>query len=849
MKLYLPFLIGSLLCGFAVSETYYVDSRSGDDAKPGTTPETAWKSLDKVNAAVFKPADKILFAAGSTYTGQLKPQGSGESADRRPNLISIDQYGDGPKPRIDAEGKYNAALYLYNVQYWSVANLELTNTGSDRQPGRCGVAVHIRDFGTASYIALRNLYIHDVNGSLVKQRGGGQGILWQNEGRQTPSHFEGLFIEDCHIVRCERNAIIGAGYSRRENGKLWHPSRNVVIRNNLLEEIPGDGIVPLGCDGALVEHNVMRNCMRLLPDGEAAAGIWPWACDNTVIQHNEVSGHKAPWDAQGFDSDWDCTNTVIQYNYSHDNEGGFLLVCNNGEAGKDTGINDGTIVRYNLSVNDGLRMQPTREGMFSPTFHITGPVTNTKIYNNVVIVPKKPDAKIDTTLIKMDNWGGPWPEDTLFVNNIFYVEDQASYDWGQSIRHLFSNNLFYGTHKNRPPDAYAILADPKFAGPIYRGEGVDKLRAFMLKADSPCINAGMMIDPRAADFWGNGLIGKSDIGIHEKQSVQLDPPSGTEEISYVDAHDPHIIRSGDYYYVYSTGRRGQILSAVRSKDLKHWYRIESPLRTLPKWINNEIPGCRGLWAPDIHLVNGRYCLYYSASTFGSQRSLIGMISNKTLDPENPDYLWVDEGRIIDSNPSLDFNAIDAGLLTDRQGRLWMTWGSYWGGIKLMELNPGTGLPLGDGAVIHSLARREQGTTAIEGAYLVEREGWYYLFVSFDTCCQGVESNYKIMVGRSKEVTGPYVDAGGTPMMDGGGTLVLEGSGRWIGPGHNSVLNDDGAYHLVYHTYDGENRGTPVLQIRPLTWDADGWPTPGEIMDSYNMSPHPNFRGPRQRPQP
>ena len=137
--------------------------------------------------------------------------------------------------------------------------------------------------------------------------------------------------------------MIWWGYSTRD---FWYPNRNVVVRNNLIEEVPGDGIVPIGCDGALIEYNIMRNCTDLLPDGEYAAGIWPWSCDNTLIQYNEVSDHKAPGDAQGYDSDNNCNNTIIQYNYSHDNEGGFLLICDTGESvmPENIGTNN-TIIR------------------------------------------------------------------------------------------------------------------------------------------------------------------------------------------------------------------------------------------------------------------------------------------------------------------------------------------------------------------------------------------------------------------------------------------------------------------------------------------------------------------------
>ena len=291
-------------------------------------PRRAWRSLNKVNEITFKPGDRILFAANSRYTGQLKPRGCGGLINGKVRPVVVDMYGEGKKPCIDAQGKYESALYLYNVEYWEVSNLEITNKGAERQAMRMGVYAHINDFGTANHIHLKNLFVYDVNGSLIKKKGAGHGIAWRNEGENKKSRFNGLLIQGCHLIRCERNGITGSGYWERD--KIWYPSLNVVIRNNLLEEIPGDCIVPVGCDGALVEHNVVRNCTRLLPVGQTAAGIWGWGCDNTVIQFNEVSDHEAPWDGQGFDSDWDCRNTIIQYNYSHDNEGGFLLICNNG---------------------------------------------------------------------------------------------------------------------------------------------------------------------------------------------------------------------------------------------------------------------------------------------------------------------------------------------------------------------------------------------------------------------------------------------------------------------------------------------------------------------------------------
>ncbi len=489
----------------AAAADFFIDSRGGSDQAAGTSSETAWQSLAPVNHKTFESGDRILLKAGSRFRGQLKPRGSGSMVGAVAKPIVIDRYGDGPRPRIDGEGVMPATIHLFNVEYWEVHNLEITNLGRERRPGRRGVLIEIDDFGTAHHLQLHDLYIHDVNGSLVKKRGGGSAIKWLNRGDIKRSRFDGLLIEGCHLAKCERNGINAGGYTRRNN---WYPSLNVVIRHNLLEQIPGDGIVPIGCDGALVEHNVMRNCPRLLPAGEAAAGIWPWSSDNSVIQHNEVSDHKAPWDAQGFDSDWNCRNTLIQYNYSHDNDGGFLLICNAGHVKMPANIgNIGTVVRYNISVNDGLRPQPTpRKGMFSPTFHISGPCRDTQIYNNLIHIAKKPASNIDRTILQMDNWGGPWPENTAFWNNIFYAEEPTSYDDGEATGTVFDSNLYFHTHQNRPQDRRAIMEAPRFVGLEPLTRGAEKLKQFRLSPESPCIGRGKVVPGSGGvDFFGRPL--------------------------------------------------------------------------------------------------------------------------------------------------------------------------------------------------------------------------------------------------------------------------------------------------------------------------------------------------------
>lgn len=415
------------LCSTTLASTYYVNPASGLDSNEGTGSDRPWASLRRVNEQVFKPGDKILFAAGSSFSGQLELKGSGSSA----TPIRVDRYGDGSNPAIHGRGEKLHTVLLENVEYWELRNLEVTNTGDESQAERRGVIVRARDFGDCHHIVLEGLEIHHVNGSLVKKIGGGSGILWENRGDKIKTRFVGLQILNCHIHHCERNAINSKGNARRDR---WYPSLDVVIRGNLIEHVLGDGIVPIGTEGALIEYNVIRKGVDALPKSEAAAGIWPWSSDRTLIQFNEVSDHRAKWDGQGFDADYNCFGTVIQFNYSHDNWGGFLLVCNQG-ASYGSPINMGTkdtIIRYNLSINDGVRPYETRRGFFSPTFHISGPVENTKIYRNIIIIPSKPLAAIKNSLLVAGEWGNAYPDGIEFYENIVRAPQAPTVDWTES---------------------------------------------------------------------------------------------------------------------------------------------------------------------------------------------------------------------------------------------------------------------------------------------------------------------------------------------------------------------------------------------------------------------------------
>ncbi|HEX8400141.1 MAG TPA: arabinan endo-1,5-alpha-L-arabinosidase [Allosphingosinicella sp.] len=309
------------------------------------------------------------------------------------------------------------------------------------------------------------------------------------------------------------------------------------------------------------------------------------------------------------------------------------------------------------------------------------------------------------------------------------------------------------------------------------------------------------------------------------------PPTGSIPLggAIAPVHDPAILKDGGTYYLFATGNLGDsegLLALRTSADLTNWQLRGPSYRQLPAWTATAVPGAAGMWAPDILRVGNEYRLYYSVSTFGSNRSAIGLATTSVLDPGAPAANWVDRGPVIQSVPTDNYNAIDPMVFSDADGRMWMAFGSFWSGIKLIQLDPATGLRL-PGDTLRPLASRPN-PGAVEAPFVIRHDGFYYLFVSFDFCCRGASSTYNTVVGRSQSPTGPYLNRDGRSMLDGGGTPVLasgQGSGaRFVGRGHVAILQDAAGDHIVYHAYDTGRNGLPTLQIQRLTWDAAGWPS-------------------------
>jgi len=308
----------------------------------------------------------------------------------------------------------------------------------------------------------------------------------------------------------------------------------------------------------------------------------------------------------------------------------------------------------------------------------------------------------------------------------------------------------------------------------------------------------------------------------------------------VDVHDPAMAKEGDTYYLFSSGPG---ITFYSSKDMINWKLRGRVFPGDPSWAKGVASGFNGhVWAPDIAHHDGKYYLYYAVSASGQNSSAIGVTINKTLDPGSPDYQWEDQGMVLRSTPNRDlWNAIDPNIIVNENGTPWMSFGSFWSGIKLVKLDS-SWTALAEPQEWDSLAKRERsvfvddrvpGPAEIEGPFIFKKGDYYYLFVSWGLCCRGKDSTYKIMIGRSKDVKGPYLDKDGKSLAQGGGSLVLAGNKDWAGMGGCSAYVFDGKDYLVFHAYETADNGLQKLKIAEIKWDEKQWPVIDEkVLDEY-----------------
>ncbi|RZM24985.1 MAG: arabinan endo-1,5-alpha-L-arabinosidase [Pedobacter sp.] len=309
--------------------------------------------------------------------------------------------------------------------------------------------------------------------------------------------------------------------------------------------------------------------------------------------------------------------------------------------------------------------------------------------------------------------------------------------------------------------------------------------------------------------------------------------AGSQQLQQnISVHDPVMTKDGDTFYVFATGRGINVWS---SKDKINWKREKAVFSEGPQWAINAVKGFKDfIWAPDIQFINGKYYLYYCVSVFGKNTSAIGVATNATLDEKSPSFKWQDHGFILESIPGkTNWNAIDPNVFIDADKNAWLTFGSFWGGIQLLKLNKDlVSVSTQSLKAIKTIASYRNATNtdveetqanAIEAPFVFKKGKYYYLFASIGFCCRGSKSTYRMIVGRSKEMSGPYLDEKGRDMNEGGGLLIMKGNADWYGVGHNAAYTFDCSDYLLFHGYDAKDKAKPKLRIEQLIW-KNGWPS-------------------------
>ena len=491
--------------------TIYVDSTGGNDKNDGFSESKAIKTIYELGKRSVQPGDKILLKAGGTYTGQMRLTASGWDG----NPIIIDQYGKGAKPKIVGKGDYAVNIIGENM---TVRNLDISNPR-----GNTGITIETAVAGATKNITVSNCDIHDVKGDAnYSHESGGIHIVAKTGGTKAaavPSWFENLNIQNNSFVNVSRSGVFmhsfwtskdGSGYNNYvSDSNGWYPAKGVKISGNSMNKIGGDGIVVIGAESPVMEKNILLYGQTQGRKGTFNAGIWPMVCNNAVMQYNEVgymSLDNGAGDGQGFDIDGTNRNAILQYNYSHNNDGGFLLMC---AAAND--YNQGAIVRNNLSVND-----TSVAGRAMVT--ISGPVSNAKIYNNTVYMGSGTAAKFN--LIHADDFteSGAVSKNISFTNNVFSAASgkTITYIWKSMDDYTFDNNVFHGL--SAPSNQNISIKntktfDPQFVQAGATGNGRNIGEKYRPKAGSPLLSGGTVISNNGGkDYFGKSTNGKGYYG-------------------------------------------------------------------------------------------------------------------------------------------------------------------------------------------------------------------------------------------------------------------------------------------------------------------------------------------------
>ncbi|WLQ52741.1 right-handed parallel beta-helix repeat-containing protein [Streptomyces poriferorum] len=486
---------------------HHVDCRSTDGPANGS-PAHPWHTLGQVNSLSLGAGDRLLLARGSRCTGTLTPQGAG----RPGHPLVIGAYGEGAKPVIDGAGAPDTVL-LHNTEWVEVSGLEITNAGNPAHNKR-GVHVLLDDYGTGTHYRLTDLDIHDVLGDDTKHTGGSAGILFSVTGSKVETRFDDVRVEGNTLRTVDREGIyFASSWNNRPaitdydpTGPRWLAATRVVVRGNTLEDLGGDGIVMTATDGALVERNTVRGFQRR--SAGYNAGIWPWNADHTVFQYNDVSGGETTRDGMAYDVDEGSFGTVFQYNYSHDNAGGFFLVCTAG------GTLGDAVIRYNISQNDRFRGMETCSGSFD----------DVRFLNNTIYIA----PGITQTVV---NENTAQRHDIAFRNNVVVKEGAGTATFTlRSGGVNVSDNVLHNV-TGAPVNPGGGTSDPLLTGRGTATGIADAGTAYELHVDSPALGAGAAIpDIGDRDFSGNPVLPGTtpSIGAYNGPGVEGARPTPVE---------------------------------------------------------------------------------------------------------------------------------------------------------------------------------------------------------------------------------------------------------------------------------------------------------------------------------
>ncbi|MBQ1988548.1 MAG: right-handed parallel beta-helix repeat-containing protein [Clostridia bacterium] len=497
------------------SHSIYVDPKKGNDRNSGTSEKEALKSLYAASQKTYAPGDKILLKSGEKFSGSLTIIGNG-SADKP---LEVTTYG-GSKPAI-FNGRGGTTLEYYG-EYITIKNLEFTN-----QNGVGAIKITALKPGASKGIVIKNCNFHDINTKFNSTGYASGGIYLTADGRE-PNWFDDVEIKDNTFDKVARTAIYVTsswscldkdqawGNKNMETGG-WYPNRNITVKNNKITNNGGDSILLIGAKDSLIERNTVKDSGLFKNTGKtiAYAAIWLRDCKDTIVQYNAVYGNRdknGGSDLQAYDSDIGCRDCIFQYNYSQDNAGGFMLLCS---GVKDNNArNDGTIVRYNLSVNDGYDLDSKKS---KQVIDVVDNVQNAQIYNNTIYSSKK-----DVVLVQLSDYGSDTkipPVNNIFTNNIFYVKkgvkNTAFRMWDtKDATAKFINNVFYGVDVpkiNGITTTGTLKDDPKLKEPGAQGGTLEEMaKKYKPKGGSYVLSKGVTVKGNniKKDMLGAGIDSK-----------------------------------------------------------------------------------------------------------------------------------------------------------------------------------------------------------------------------------------------------------------------------------------------------------------------------------------------------